>query len=286
MRFASVRHKSEEALCVLSGSGELTGLLASDDSYCGDLLSLVKKGRSALDEAARILASGRAFDPEEVAWLPPIGNAEKIICVGLNYADHAKESGFQPPSYPTLFGRFNSSLIGHGADLLKPKVSDAFDYEAEMVAVIGKGGRNIAKADALDHVVGYSVFNDVSVRDYQMKTPQWTIGKNFDGTGAFGPVLVTAEELPPGGAGLHIEARLNGEVLQSASTGDMIFDVAELVVILSEAMTLVPGDVIVTGTPSGVGMARTPPVWMKDGDVCEIEIEGVGLLRNRVVAER
>jgi 2-keto-4-pentenoate hydratase/2-oxohepta-3-ene-1,7-dioic acid hydratase in catechol pathway len=154
-----------------------------------------------------------------------------------------------------------------------------------MVAVIGSGGRHIAEADALDHVIGYSIFNDASVRDYQRKSPQWTIGKNFDKTGAFGPYLITADELPPGGKGLRIQTRLNGIVVQDASTNDMIFSVARLISILSEAITLSPGDILVSGTPAGVGMARKPPLFMKHGDVCEVEIKGIGILRNRIEDE-
>jgi acylpyruvate hydrolase len=154
-----------------------------------------------------------------------------------------------------------------------------------MVAILGSGGRHIREEDALDHVLGYSIFNDSSIRDYQKKAPQWTIGKNFDGTGAFGPYLVTANELPLGGKGLHIQTRLNGDVVQDASTNDMVFTVARLISILSEAITLSPADIIVSGTPAGVGMARNPPLWMKHGDVCEVEIEGIGTLRNPVEDE-
>jgi 2-keto-4-pentenoate hydratase/2-oxohepta-3-ene-1,7-dioic acid hydratase in catechol pathway len=159
------------------------------------------------------------------------------------------------------------------------------DFEGELAAVVGKAGRCIPKSAALDHICAYSVFNDASIRDFQSRTPQWTLGKNFDGTGAFGPELVTADELPPGCAGLRLQTRLNGVVMQSASTADMIFDVATLVAEISEAITLSPGDVIVTGTPAGVGLARVPPVWMKAGDICEVEIEGVGLLSNPVAEE-
>jgi acylpyruvate hydrolase len=214
--------------------------------------------------------------------LPPLANPEKIICVGLNYRDHSAESGFKQPDFPTLFGRFNSSLIGHGAPLLRPPQSEQFDYEGELVAVIGKTARDVSEENALDHVMGYSIFNDGSLRDYQFKAPQWTPGKNFDDTGAFGPWLVTADELPKGCEGLKLETRLNGQVVQSASTSDMVFPVAKLVAIISSFLTLKPGDVIVTGTPSGVGMARKPQLWMKPGDVCEIEIENIGVLSNPV----
>jgi len=181
-----------------------------------------------------------------------------------------------------VFARFASSLIGHGADMIVPRVSRDLDYEGELAAIIGVGGRDILEADALAHVAGYAIFNDGSIRDFQHKTPQWTVGKNFDGTGAFGPEFVTADELPPGAKGLMLQTRLNGKVVQRASTDEMIFSVANLVCILSEAMTLEPGDVIVTGTPAGIGAARKPPLYMRDGDVCEVEIEKLGILENPV----
>jgi 2-keto-4-pentenoate hydratase/2-oxohepta-3-ene-1,7-dioic acid hydratase in catechol pathway len=206
-----------------------------------------------------------------------------VICVGLNYRDHSAESGFKQPDYPTLFSRFNSSLIAHGAPIVRPLVSTQLDYEGELVAVIGKGGRHIPRESALDHVIGYSIFNDASIRDYQFKSPQWTVGKNFDDTGAFGPALVTTDELPPGAADLKLQTRLNGVVVQEASTTDMVFDVATLIAIISEAITLRAGDVIVTGTPSGVGLGRKPPLFMKAGDVVEVEIEKIGVLSNPIV---
>jgi acylpyruvate hydrolase len=176
-------------------------------------------------------------------------------------------------------------LISHGEPGVRPRVSERFDYEAELAVVIGKAARHLTLDNALGCVFGYSVFNDMSVRDYQKKTPQWTIGKNFDGTGAFGPILLTVNEVPEGAMGLHIESRLNGQVMQSANTSDMIWGVAETLVILTECMTLEPGDVIVMGTPAGVGQARTPPVWMKHGDVIEVEIEKLGLLSNPIQDE-
>jgi 2-keto-4-pentenoate hydratase/2-oxohepta-3-ene-1,7-dioic acid hydratase in catechol pathway len=221
-----------------------------------------------------------------VTWLPPLTRPGKVVCVGLNYADHAKESNFEPQTYPTLFPRFNSSLIGHLAPMIRPLVSDSLDYEGEMAVILGAGGRHIPKERALEYVAGYSVFNDGSVREYQFKAPQWTVGKNFDGTGAFGPTFVTADELPAGGAGLKLETRLNGKVVQAANTSDLVFDVATLIAIISEAITLAPGDVIVTGTPAGVGWAREPKLIMRDGDVCEVEIEGLGVLKNTVQDEK
>ena len=218
-------------------------------------------------------------------YLPPLAHPAKALAIGLNYLDHAAESNFEPPKFPVVFQRYPSSWVAHGQPLVRPKVSVQFDYEAELVAVIGKGGRYISKERALEHVAGYSVFNEGSIRDYQLRTNQWTLGKNFDASGSFGPEFVTADELPAGASGLRIQCRLNGQVLQDANTKDMIFDVATLVSVCSEAMALQPGDILITGTPSGVGLARKPQVWMKPGDVCEVEVEGLGVLRNAIVDE-
>jgi acylpyruvate hydrolase len=285
MRFATFKSGEQEGLAVADLNGAFHGLLSGDEDYPGSLDLLIRKGRAALDTAAEVLGKGPAIDLDQVTLLPPLLAPGKIICVGLNYVDHSIESGFVVPSYPTIFARFTSSLIGAGAPIVRPKVSTQLDYEGEMVAIIGTGGRHIAEDAALDHVIGYSIFNDASVRDYQTKSPQWTVGKNFDSTGAFGPCLVTADELPAGAKSLHIQTRLNGAVVQDASTNDMVFSVARLISILSVAITLAPGDIIVSGTPAGVGMARKPQLFMKHGDVCEIEIEGIGILRNTVEDE-
>jgi 2-keto-4-pentenoate hydratase/2-oxohepta-3-ene-1,7-dioic acid hydratase in catechol pathway len=282
MRFASFIDNGVRGLAVRSTAGNWGGLLEGEAGFPGSLETLLTGG-NGLGAAAAALATGKPVDLDRVTLLPVLSNPGKIICVGLNYADHSAESGFKQPDYPTLFGRFNSSLIAHGALIVRPKLSEQLDYEGELVAVIGKGGKNIAKARALDHVVGYSIFNDASIRDYQFKSPQWTMGKNFDDTGAFGPTLVTTDELPPGCLGLRLVTRLNGEVVQSAMIDDMVFDVATQIALVSEAITLSPGDVFVTGTPSGVGLARKPPLWMKHGDICEIEIDQLGILRNPIV---
>ena len=282
MRFASYRQNGIEGLAAAEAGGPFRGYASTHASYPGSLASLVAQGRDRLMTAGRALLGGPEVNLDAAELLPPLPSPPKILCVGLNYADHSAESGFEVPAYPTIFGRFASSLIGHGAPIVRPRVSEQLDYEGEFVAVIGQGGRDIPKARALDHVCAYSLFNDASIRDYQFKAPQWTVGKNFDGTGAFGPWLVTADELPPGCAGLRLQTRLNGQVVQDASTDDLVFDVATLVSVLSEAFTLEAGDVIVTGTPSGVGLARKPPLWMKPGDVCEVELEGLGVLRNPV----
>jgi acylpyruvate hydrolase len=241
-----------------------------------------------LAAAARTALAGAAprLPLADVTFAPLVPEPGKTVCLGLNYYDHAKEGGREKPEYPWFFFRGKSSLMGHRAAGLVPAVSSKFDYEAELAVVIGtRVPRHTKEADALPYVFGYSCFNDMSVRDYQKRTPQWTIGKNFDATGGFGPVLVSADELPPGATGLRIRSRLNGTVMQDANTTDMIWGVAETIALLSDCMTLEPGDVIVMGTPAGVGQARTPPVWMKAGDTIEIEIDRIGTLVNPIEAE-
>jgi acylpyruvate hydrolase len=280
MRFARISKNGTIGVAIQQG-GETRAVFG--DPALSDMDALIANG--TLAEAAAEIAKGDVVDMATVDYLPPLVRPPKIICLGINYRDHAIEAGLGIPDFPVLFGRFASSLIGHNAPIILPKVSSALDYEAEMVAVVGTGGKNIAEADALNHVMGYSIFNDASIRDYQMRTPQWTAGKNFDDTGAFGPWLVTADEVPAGGAGLKIECRLNGNVMQSSNTSNLIFDVAKTVHLLSTFMTLEAGDVLVMGTPGGVGFARDPKIFMKAGDVCEVEIEGLGVLSNPIVAE-
>jgi 2-keto-4-pentenoate hydratase/2-oxohepta-3-ene-1,7-dioic acid hydratase in catechol pathway len=277
MRVAKVSKGGQIGVAVKTEAG----IKAVFGEAAPDLDALLASG-DGLAKAAAAAQAGEGVDEADLTFLVPLVKAPKIICLGLNYKDHAAEGGFAVPEFPTIFARFNSSLIGHGAPLIKPSFSEQFDYEGEMVAVIGKGGKDIAKDAALDHVAAYSVFNDGSVRDYQFKTPQWTAGKNFDGTGGFGPWLVTPDELPAGAAGLKIETRLNGQTVQSASTTDMVFDVATTIALLSTFLTLEAGDVLVMGTPSGIGFARKPQLFMKDGDVCEVEIEKIGLLVNPI----
>ena len=227
-------------------------------------------------------AAGEEIALADVTLLAPVPRPGKLICIGLNYRAHAIEGGNPIPDYPAVFLRGATSLADPDADLILPECSDKLDYEAELAVIIGKTATNVNAADALDHVAGYSCFNDGSLRDYQRKSTQWTMGKNFDRTGGFGPELVTPDELPAGASGLRIVARLNGEVMQDSDTADMIFDVAALITTLSEAMTLEPGDVIATGTPSGVGYARKPPVFLREGDRIEVEIEKIGTIVNGV----
>jgi acylpyruvate hydrolase len=253
-----------------------------------DLVGLIRGGAGAMSAAAE--AAQRA-KPEAMRPLSglrhrlPLETAGKIICLGLNYVDHAAEGGHAKPEYPSLFLRCNTSLVAHGEAIWRPKASSKLDYEAELVAVVARRARHVKAADALAYIAGYSCFNDASLRDYQRKTSQWTIGKNFERTGGFGPWFVTADELPPGAAGLSIQSRLNGKVMQNANTSDMIFPVAETVALLSACLTLEPGDLLVMGTPAGVGYARTPPVWMQPGDTIDIAIEGVGVLSNPIADE-
>jgi acylpyruvate hydrolase len=235
--------------------------------------------------SASLLAKAQRLDPAKVEWRMPIARPGKVICLGLNYAAHAAEGGNAKPEYPSFFMRGATSLIAHQTPLVRPRASEKLDFEAELAVVIGQRARHLTEAEALGAVAGYACFNDGTLRDYQKRTSQWTIGKNFDGTGAFGPWLVPAADLPPGAQGLKIESRLNGQVMQSDNTSHMIVTVAHALALLTEVLTLEPGDVVAMGTPAGVGYARTPPVWMKPGDRIEIDIENVGLLSNPVVQE-
>jgi 2-keto-4-pentenoate hydratase/2-oxohepta-3-ene-1,7-dioic acid hydratase in catechol pathway len=255
------------------------------DGIAADLEGVIAGGADALQAVQNATQNGARSKLSDVKPALPIARPPKMICVGLNYALHAAEGGHDTPKYPAFFLRVTRSLIPAEADVVRPKCSEQLDYECELAIVIGKGGRHISEADALDHVFGYTLFNDVSVRDFQRKGGQWTAGKNFDNTGPLGPVVVTSDELPPGASGLRISTRVNGKTMQDSDTGDMIFSTQRIVSLLSEFMTLEPGDVIATGTPSGVAHARKPPAWMKDGDVVEVEIEGVGVLRNPIVDE-
>ncbi len=252
-----------------------------------DLLGLIQAGNDALQAAGRLADKGRLLDPAGIRYLPPIPRPPKLFCVGLNYKTHIDEgSSKKTPEFPVIFARFASSLIGHNAPMIRPLCSIKFDYEGEMVAIVGKPGKHIPRSRAAEHIAGYAVFNDGSVRDFQLRTSQWIMGKNFDGSGPFGPCFVTADEVPPLGQGLKLETRLNGQTMQSTNTSDMVFGVGALVESLSEGLTLESGDLLITGTCGGVGQARTPPVWMKAGDVVEVEIEGLGILRNPVEDEK
>jgi len=238
------------------------------------------------NKVAEAVAQGATIDVADIVPALPVTNPPTIICLGLNYTDHIKEGGYDIPDYPALFMRGRNSIMAAGQPMVRPTCSDRLDYEAELMVIIGKGGRHIPEADALDHVFGYTVFNDGSVRDYQRKTHQWTPGKNFDQTGAIGPYVVTPDEVPPGASGLKIESRVGDEILQSSNTGNMIWTVAQAIATISEYSTLQPGDHIAMGTPPGVGHAKKPnPRWLRPGEVVEIEIEGIGICASPIVDE-
>lgn len=280
MRIAHFETHGILGIAADEGSG-WHGQTQRDSGFAGTLPELIAQGADLL-RICRSLGQSPAIDLNAVRLLAPVPVPPKILCVGLNYDDHLEESGLKKPAYPEIFARFATSLIPHQEPIRRPRESTALDYEAELAVVIGKPGRRISQEQALDHVAGYSLFNDATVRDFQLRTPQWTMGKNFDGTGSFGPWLVTADAVPPGASGLRIQGRLNGRVMQDARTDQLIFSVQALIAMISVAMSLERGDVIITGTPGGVGAARKPPVYMQPGDIFEVEIEGLGVLTNSV----
>jgi acylpyruvate hydrolase len=288
MKFVGFAGASGARLGVVEGD-RVVDLQAVDPripSDLGELLARENGDLTDIGERARNAPAAARLPLADIRFALPVARPGKIICLGLNYLEHVKEGTNKVPDFPTIFMRCRTSLAPHLSTLLRPLVSEQFDYEAELVAVIGRRGKHIKMADALSYVAGYSCFNEGSVRNFQRRTTQWDMGKNFDRTGGFGPWMVTADELPPGGKGLRIQSRINGQVLQDDNTRNMMFPVAETIVDVSQAMTLEPGDILVTGTPSGVGYPRMPPVWMKEGDTVEVEIEGVGILRNAVENER
>ncbi|MEK6234045.1 MAG: fumarylacetoacetate hydrolase family protein [Planctomycetales bacterium] len=258
----------------------------ADSSLPSDMIALLETGETGLRKAVEAVQSGEPLADSQPKLLAPVLRPGKLFCIGLNYIDHAKESGVEPPPEPVVFNKFPSAIISPGEEIVLPRVSEKVDYEAELVAVIGRGGKHISEDDALSHVVGYCCGHDVSARDWQQEKPgkQWLLGKTFDTFAPLGPELVTADEVGDAGS-LRIQMRLNGETMQDSSTSQLIFPIAKLVSYLSDVVALSPGDVIFTGTPPGVGAARKPPVFLQDGDVAEVEIEKLGVLKNPIVAE-
>jgi 2-keto-4-pentenoate hydratase/2-oxohepta-3-ene-1,7-dioic acid hydratase in catechol pathway len=285
MRLATIQTSQGPRAAVFE-DGCYVELHATDSDLPASLRDVLAGGPAMLRAAAHVAEQPRAVrhDAENVKLLSPVPDPQKIICVGLNYRDHAAEGGVPIPKDPVLFSKFTTALIGHGEAIVLPPVSQEVDYEAELVLVLGNTGRNIPAVSAMEYLAGYTIGHDVSARDWQLKKDgrQWLAGKTFDTFAPTGPVLVTADEVPDP-HNLAIALRLNGQTMQSSNTGQMIFTAAALVAYVSQVVTLHPGDLIFTGTPPGVGMARKPPVFLKAGDVVEVEIERLGVLRNPVV---
>lgn len=286
MRLCTIVSGGKAAVGVKTGNGKIVDLskqMPRGPKSVVEILAGGKKLQAAVLKACAKPKAGATVSEKSAKYLTPVPSPGKILCIGLNYRKHAEETGSPIPQYPLVFTRFNNTLVPHNGKMLSTTHSEQYDWEAELAVIIAKKSRNVSKEKALSVIGGYAVFNDGSIRDWQRKSGgQFTLGKNFDGTGGFGPDIVTPDELPPGGAPLRIMTRVNGVTMQDSNTDDLIFDVPTLIHELSKVMTLDPGDVIITGTPSGVAMARTPPNWLKPGDVCEVEIEKIGILRNPI----
>lgn len=267
--------------------GACVDLARTDPSLPTDIRDLLAQWPDCRAAAERAIDAGEPVPLPDIKLLPVVPAPQKIICVGLNYADHAAETAAKPPSEPVIFNKFPTAIAGHWQPIVLPESSREVDYEAELVVVIGRGGRDIPAARAMEHVAGYCCGNDISARDWQMRKPggQWLLGKSFDTFAPIGPVLVTTDEVPEPGR-LSIELRLNGRVMQRSNTAQLIFSIEALIAYVSAVCTLRPGDLIFTGTPGGVGFARKPPVFLQPGDVLEVEIESIGVLSNPVVAAR
>lgn len=283
MHFLTLQHERWDEPAVLN-DGEVIGLKAAGFDT---LLSVVAGGAAALDQVNRWMIAGPAGTPFDFATTrlrAPITHPSKIICIGLNYRDHAAEARMTLPEVPTVFAKYANTVTGHLHPVVLPKNSIKPDYEAELAVVIGKTGRHISEANWREHVFGYTILNDVSARDFQMATSQWTMGKTFDTFAPMGPVIVTADEIEDPHK-LAISLTLNGEIMQDSNTSNLVFGIPQLIAFLSSVMTLVPGDIISTGTPAGVGFAKKPPRWLRPGDRMAVQIEGIGSLVNPVVAE-
>lgn len=281
MRLASFKTGKGSTYGIVGERG-IVDLGARLGARYADLRALI--AADALEEARRLAGAAPDLPLDRVAWLPVIPNPDKIVCVGLNYEEHRVETQRDRTDHPAVFLRVAESQVGHGEPILLPPESTQLDYEGEIAVIVGAAGRRIPEARAWAHVFGYAPYNDGSIRDWQRHTVQWTAGKNFARTGGFGPWLATADEVPPGTV-LELTTRLNGAVMQHATTDMLIHSIPRLIAYISTWTTLLPGDVIVTGTPGGVGARRNPPVWMKAGDVVEVEVSRVGVLRNVVAAE-
>lgn len=285
MRLVSFNAADGPRIGVVS-DGVVIDLSAVDGSAPRDIQTVIKNAEfETIRRIADQADASAHLEFEDLDFNMPIASPGKILCLGLNYMEHVNEGIFEKQEFPTIFMRSITSMTAHNKPIIRPVNSETLDYEAELALVVGKKSRHLTAENALDAVAGYSCSNDGSVRVYQRHTIQWTMGKNFDQTGPIGPVFVTADELPAGAKGLDIECRLNGKVVQSSNTDMMMFPVIETLVYITEGITLEPGDIILMGTPSGVGHARRPPLWMRDGDIVEVEIEKIGILRNPILDE-
>lgn len=281
MRFASFDTEGRESFGLVTAEG-LRDLGALPGRPWADLRACI--AADALEEAAARAGEATLLASGAVRFLPVIPNPARILCVGINYASHIAETGRETPEKPMLFVRFPGSQVGHGQPLMRPRESERFDFEGELAVIVGRGGRRIAPEAALAAVAGYTCYNDGSIRDWQRHSSQFTAGKNFPATGGFGPWMTTTHAIPDPAA-LHLTTRLNGEVVQAAPISDLVFDVPALIAYCSTFTPLEPGDVIITGTTGGVGAFRDPPLWMKPGDIAEVEIDGIGTLSNPVADE-
>ena len=267
-------------------SGDSAAFIDPGTAGIGTDLTALAEGRVTAADLQSAIASAPSVTVSDITPDMPLARPGKIICLGLNYVDHIKEGGYDIPEYPALFMRGLNSMMAAGAPMIRPTCSERLDYEVELMVIIGKRGKHIAEADAYDHIFGYTVFNDGSVRDYQRKTHQWTPGKNFDATGPVGPIVVTPDELPPGCKGLKIESRVGDEILQTANTDDMLWPVDKTIATISEFATLEAGDMIAMGTPPGVGHAKKPnPRWLRPGETIECEVENICICASPIVAE-
>jgi 2-keto-4-pentenoate hydratase/2-oxohepta-3-ene-1,7-dioic acid hydratase in catechol pathway len=283
VRFVTIENRGYAKPALLTDEA----IIGLTDAGFTDMLSVIAGGQDSLDRVMRWsypAPQGERYDPASVKLLAPIPRPPKIICIGLNYRDHAAEARSPIPDVPTVFAKFPTAVIGHNQPIILPEISTKPDYEAELAIVIGKGGRRIPEERWREHVFGYTIANDVSARDFQNATSQWMIGKTFDTFAPIGPAIVTADEIPDP-HNLDITLTLNGEVMQHSNTCNLIFGVPRLIAYLSSVFTLQTGDIILTGTPGGVGFARKPPRWLHPGDECRVQIQGLGELVNPVIAE-
>jgi 2-keto-4-pentenoate hydratase/2-oxohepta-3-ene-1,7-dioic acid hydratase in catechol pathway len=291
MKIVAFESDAGSRLGIVEGD-QVVDLQAADPKVPTDLADVLAKNNGDLKPLADLAkrAPASAHKPlKGLKYALPVGKPGKIVCLGLNYLEHVKEGPNRDniPKFPTIFMRCSTSMVAHEQPIIRPKVTETLDYEGELILVVGKRAKHLTMDNATSCIAGYSCGNEGSIRQFQRNTTQWDMGKNFDRTGGFGPWMVTADELPDAAKGLKFQTRLNGAVMQSDNTDNMMFPVKEMLVYVTQGMTLEPGDIVFTGTPSGVGHARKPnPIWMKNGDICEVEFEGVGILRNPIADEK